>query len=133
MIGIDTIYFMISQGIFSSVKLEIFLTSNLSRCMGDIWISRLILSILSWISATILIKICYCLGKLTSLLAVTKSYSYILSRATCQKVKFLYRLIKGMHKCGRCNNDSRVTYTCDHTDNLEMCSECYQQIHWEMT
>ena len=32
-----------------------------------------------------------------------------------------------MQKCSRCNNDVKVTYSCDHTNNLEMCSECYQQ------
>ncbi len=32
--------------------------------------------------------------------------------------------------CARCNVESGVTYNCEHTGLRDMCSECYQFIHW---
>ncbi len=60
-------------------------------------------------------------------------FSCTILRTTCQKVKILDNSFQVMQKCSRCNNDVKVTYSCDHTNNLETCSECYQQLHWEMT
>jgi hypothetical protein len=30
----------------------------------------------------------------------------------------------------RCSIKCNVTYFCEHTDQKDMCSECYQSIHW---
>lgn len=38
-----------------------------------------------------------------------------------------------MKKCTRCNMYSKITYSCDHTNNLDMCPECYQEVHWKLT
>ncbi|MGB8766728.1 MAG: hypothetical protein WCC79_05340, partial [Nitrososphaeraceae archaeon] len=43
-----------------------------------------------------------------------------------KRLKSLIIHFKLMQKCSRCNNDTKVTYNCDHTNNFEMCSECYQ-------
>jgi hypothetical protein len=32
--------------------------------------------------------------------------------------------------CYRCGADSNITYSCDHTQERQMCTECYQYIHW---
>ena len=38
-----------------------------------------------------------------------------------------------MKKCSRCDIETDKVYECDHTDNKEMCKECYQEIHWLLT
>jgi len=32
--------------------------------------------------------------------------------------------------CYRCGADSDITYSCDHTQERQMCKECYEFIHW---
>jgi len=47
--------------------------------------------------------------------------------------KLLYISLKLLKKCARCNIQTKVTYSCDHTNNLDMCPECYQLVHWNLT
>jgi hypothetical protein len=35
--------------------------------------------------------------------------------------------------CDRCRIESEKTYSCEHTNNTELCKECYQELHWELT
>jgi hypothetical protein len=45
-----------------------------------------------------------------------------------------YRLIMiDTKNCARCNVISNVTYFCKHTGLRDMCTECYQYIHWICT
>lgn len=43
-------------------------------------------------------------------------------------VKWIY-----MIKCSRCAADSVEPYSCQHTNEMKLCSECYQEIHWLLT
>jgi hypothetical protein len=38
-----------------------------------------------------------------------------------------------LQKCAKCSIETITTYSCEHTGNLETCSECYQRIHWNLT
>ena len=46
-----------------------------------------------------------------------------------------YRLIHHLTQknCTRCNTKCDVTYFCEHTEQKDMCTECYQYIHWSGT
>jgi hypothetical protein len=35
--------------------------------------------------------------------------------------------------CSRCGTEADRTLSCIHTDDEEVCVECYQQIHWLLT
>jgi hypothetical protein len=32
--------------------------------------------------------------------------------------------------CSRCRVENTITYSCEHTNEKQMCKECYQYIHW---
>jgi hypothetical protein len=32
--------------------------------------------------------------------------------------------------CNRCRLETNKTYSCEHTNDKKMCTECYQEIHW---
>jgi hypothetical protein len=34
--------------------------------------------------------------------------------------------------CNRCHIGHEVTYACEHTEQKEMCVECYQYVHWRI-
>ena len=40
-----------------------------------------------------------------------------------------------MDKCAKCGIETSNTnyYSCEHTGNEIMCTECYQEIHWHLT
>jgi hypothetical protein len=35
-----------------------------------------------------------------------------------------------MNICSRCRVENMITYSCEHTNEKQMCKECYQYIHW---
>ena len=35
-----------------------------------------------------------------------------------------------MNICSRCRVENIITYSCEHTNEKQMCKECYQYIHW---
>ena len=35
--------------------------------------------------------------------------------------------------CARCELETPKAYACEHTGNAELCKECYQQVHWDLT
>ena len=35
-----------------------------------------------------------------------------------------------MKICSRCRIENTITYSCEHTNEKQMCTECYQYIHW---
>ena len=41
-----------------------------------------------------------------------------------------YRKILLSKICTRCQLETDKIYLCDHTNGKEMCTECYQEIHW---
>jgi len=38
-----------------------------------------------------------------------------------------------MNKCARCHVETKETYVCEHTSHRDMCTVCYQEIHWNLT
>ena len=47
--------------------------------------------------------------------------------------KFPHIILQTNEKVNRCNIYSKITYTCDHTNNLDICPECYQEVNWKLT